>query len=323
MRFGLLQGIQGDLMKVHRFAKKIDFGAVSKLITSQNVVLDCLHKDKRACSQEDFLQYLHNLIGNVDADLERRVPYGRDKLSARLNETLSHSGKFISILGTPNCGKSFLMHKLHESNKNSVVFADLRYFQGDIGAALLGNLTTSSNRIGRLFASTVIGAVTMLRALNINLPFSRAPVSVNFKEVSGPIEANTTKAVGTIIRELTKQFATNDKQKRISKGESPNVLTLIIDDADLAFDNEYSELTTKSARILLDTFVDITKKYHSANVILVSAKLSFPYDLARKLHFNTSYFTNVLLFPELAPWEIYHTLADNWKLGPSLTEMFN
>eukprot|EP01033_Poteriospumella_lacustris_P014743 gene14743-10545_t len=132
-------------------------------------------------------------------------------------------------------------------------------------------------------------------------------MSFNAKELTEKIQASKVQGIGKAVRELADRYSSND-----------NPLTFIIDDADLAFDPESNDIDRSSARWLLNFFVDITKRTNSANVILVSSNLSFPYTVSNAIHFNAAYFTNIIFIGELLPKEIWHVMVERWKLPEDL-----
>ena len=74
----------------------------------------------------------------------------------------------------------------------------------------------------------------------------------------GRIQSSQIQGIGVAVREIVERYSTFE-----------HPLTFIIDDADLAFDQDYGNLDKKAARMLLELFVDITKKTNNVCIRII------------------------------------------------------
>lgn len=206
-------------------------------------------------STVEVKQYLDDALSRIDCDVRRNELFGRGKVLGTLLDVVHQRGKFVNVLGPPNCGKSFIMRHIQREHPESVMLVDLRAFQGDIAAALLSQVTTSG--VSRFITTSADAVGSVLKTFNLTIPFAAAPMSFNTKELTEKIQASKVQGIGKAVRELADRYSSND-----------NPLTFIIDDADLAFDPESNDIDRSSARWLLNFFVDITKRTNSVSVVV-------------------------------------------------------
>lgn len=250
-KVGLLKNTMGDVTKQNSFARNLTLEDARAMFDSGNLVYSSLEAGLHQTSTIPA-DYLDELLRNIDHDFQKNQPYGRLRFMKTMQDLVKQRGKFITVIGPANSGKTFVMEMIKQQNPSSTILVDLRGYQGDITAALLAHVTSSSwSRI----ITSIMGALTsLLKSFNLTIPFA-APLSLNAKDLTEKLEANKMSSVGIAVRGLTERFSSADRP-----------LTFIIDDADLAFDNEYGNLEDRSARTLLDLFVYITKKSNKVHI---------------------------------------------------------
>lgn len=254
---------ENNIPQQESFTKVISIDDAKAMFPHQrgeNLIYRSLEEQLSEKSPVEVKQFLDDALSRIDCDVHRNELFGRDKVLATMLDIVHQRGKFVNVLGPPNCGKSFIMRHIQRKHPESVMLVDLRAFQGDIVAALLSQVTTSG--VSRLITNSAEAIGLVFKTFNLTIPFAAAPLSFNTKELTEKVEERKVQGIGKAVWELADRYSSFDKP-----------LTFIIDDADLAFDPESNDIDRSSARWLLNFFVDITKRTNNVSALVFLASL--------------------------------------------------
>ena len=198
--------------------------------------------------------YLHDILVKVNKYMRTRSVWKQDELKYALNRIINKgSGEFCCILGGVSTGKSLVLSELTRSTNQSVALVDMRD-----GNTILGGLICSLERdCSAVFYAALLEVV---KALPSRFSVTDSSIRLTYSSTQDDIlsyfletdRISDARKLGLILSEVA---------KKSPKNAAGCGLTLIIDQANIAFTDKWGE----DARRTLALFVGLTKVKHEVS----------------------------------------------------------
>ena len=259
---GLLNGIV-NITEEKYYSSKLDFTDAANIMDS-DMIYKAAAKDyedfqkKAENKNKDLQNYLYNIENKIDTFVKGNEVWDREDLKSSLDIIYEKKGSFAFLLGGKSTGKSLVL-KDFGTRQTNVILVDMRVKgkKVPILKAILDNLqkTETVTRINFVKNSTeaiVDSTIAFLR------PF--------FKESS--------EAVGKVKECIAKLVEKTFEQKDLTEAEKLiwfvekfvflfGPMTIVIDEANLAFDTEKKvnkEMSEEYLKQILAAFTALTKQ---------------------------------------------------------------
>jgi hypothetical protein len=321
----------GQFLKNEKFYNgKINLNAAAALVEGSDIVYAsaALDVSEQGTTFQGVDEYLHHVKDKAGKWFKKEELCDRGELLSTVDDLIESKGRFSLILGGKSTGKSFMLEYLRRQNSN-VLRINMRQFAAnpDLAMALLDVLKQfPGERYPAILTKVMESAGLTVTGSSESLESVEAILS-KFEKAMADRVVNENALLPQLLEALG----------------ADATYTLVIDEANLAFDKNFHDRETVDKMIAsLKVLTQFTKEKQKVpqlfsllmvkvnwtnctvllsqvNVILASSDHSFASKLA-DLGFNMFDITSVIIAGEISPDKMYELLTQEWGLRTHLAE---
>ena len=304
-------GLVGDEKS---YARQVD-GNFFADVKNSSFFLKALKEDAGE-KQVDADAHLKTVRLNAKKFMKGSTIVDRKAFIQSLTDAIFEDGLLILVLGGKSVGKSLVV---------SYVVDQVRQAQGSSRTVVLANLRRGG---ATDFYQAVFGAAAEQQGLAEKLPSLFKEVATIASGLAAAAENlnAATATLATSVRNIIGIMQPEQKALTFSKlvksiQETGNGTTIIIDEANLALPNDGNDAKAETAKTALAQITGETKEAFQASVVLISSEHGYPFKLA-KAGLNLVDIKNIVIAPEVPPFDMFKMLTDHWGMGHRLARLF-